>query len=455
MKKAIICLLFTISVIQFNYGQIKKFGKVTKDDFNESSIPSFNDANAVIIFKERKSHFDHQNERWVLITEVHERIKISNKEGFDYANKSIKLFTQNNRDESVRIKANTYNIVDNKVVKTKLRKKNIYKKVQNKFWSTKSFTMPNLKEGSIVEWIYTITSPFYMNLNDVVFQSDIPTKIYSAKIRIPEYFIFNTEVNKYNRTTIKNSKKNRTLMYSYTKMETSTGRAPHEVKHSYEISFAEKIFEIELSNIKPLIEESYVNNINNYRGKVIFESVGTQFPNSIHESFSATWNEVTKSIYTSSKFGVELNKKKYFKDDLTKILNESKSTNDKISVILKFVKDKIKWNNFYGIRTSDGVSKAYKNGFGNVAEINLILTAMLREAGLDASPVLVSTRSNGIPLFPTIEGFNYVIAGVELDNEIVLLDATEPFSAPNVLPSRVLNWQGRILENMDLRHLLI
>ena len=57
--------------------------------------------------------------------------------------------------------------------------------------------------------------------------------------------------------------------------------------------------------------------------------------------------------------------------------------------------------------------KAYKDKTGNVAEINLMLTAMLRYAGINANPVLVSTRSNGIALFPNRTAFNYVIAAVE------------------------------------------
>ena len=45
---------------------------------------------------------------------------------------------------------------------------------------------------------------------------------------------------------------------------------------------------------------------------------------------------------------------------------------------------------------------------------------MLNKAGFKASPVILSTRSNGIPIFPTIDGFNYVIAAIEIENDFVL-----------------------------------
>lgn len=71
---------------------------------------------------------------------------------------------------------------------------------------------------------------------------------------------------------------------------------------------------------------------------------------------------------------------------------------------------------------------------------------MLRYANLDANPVLVSTKSHGIPLFPTRNGFNYVIAAVSLPQGILLLDATNKDAEIGVLKSDVLNWQGRMIK---------
>ncbi|HEX9600178.1 MAG TPA: transglutaminase, partial [Mariniflexile sp.] len=82
---------------------------------------------------------------------------------------------------------------------------------------------------------------------------------------------------------------------------------------------------------------------------------------------------------------------------------------------------------------------------GNDAEINLMLTAMLRYAGLNANPVLVSSRNNGIPLFPTLDGYNYVVSAIETLDGVILLDATSKYSTPNILPFRTLNWEGRIV----------
>jgi hypothetical protein len=57
----------------------------------------------------------------------------------------------------------------------------------------------------------------------------------------------------------------------------------------------------------------------------------------------------------------------------------------------------------------------------------------------------VSTKDNGIPVFPTRSGFNYVICAVNLKEGLVLLDASRNFTSLNVLPVKALNWQGRLI----------
>ena len=192
-------------------------------------------------------------------------------------------------------------------------------------------------------------------------------------------------------------------------------------------------------------DEAYVNNIENYMSSVSHELSLTKFPNSPMKEYSTDWNSVVRTIYEYDDFGSELNKTGYFEEDLKKLLADTKTPEEKIWVIFNHVKSNIKWNNYTGYSCDNGVKKAYKEKTGNIADINLMLTAMLRYSGLTANPVLVSTRSNGIALFPNRTAFNYVIAAVETPNGNVLLDATDKYSIPNILPLRVLNWSGRLI----------
>src|SRR5690606_27200670 len=128
-------------------------------------------------------------------------------------------------------------------------------------------------------------------------------------------------------------------------------------------------------------------------------------PGSPMKTYSTTWEDVSKGIYEVDSFGSELTRSNYFEDDLNKILSGVSTSEEKISRIFSFVVNKMSWNNYTGYYTNEGVKEAYKKGSGNVADINLMLVAMLRKANLNANPVLVSTKDHGMPLFPTRNGF--------------------------------------------------
>jgi len=81
---------------------------------------------------------------------------------------------------------------------------------------------------------------------------------------------------------------------------------------------------------------------------------------------------------------------------------------------------------------------------------------MLRHSGLQANPILISTRDHGIPIYPTRTAFNYVIAAVEDGTNTILLDASNKNAMPNILPEKALNWVGKLIRkdgtstNIDL-----
>src|SRR5690606_1784392 len=115
----------------------------------------------------------------------------------------------------------------------------------------------------------------------------------------------------------------------------------------------------------------------------------------------------SKSIFNDGGYERELSRSNYFKKDLDNLLEGETVPLIKAQKIYAFAKSKVKWNGYLGYEAESGGSKVYKDGEGNIGDINLMLTAMLRYAGLKASPVLLSTVNNGIPIFPTRKGFNY------------------------------------------------
>ncbi|MFY7672018.1 transglutaminase domain-containing protein [Tenacibaculum sp. MEBiC06402] len=454
MKKIILALTLLITFL--GNAQEIKFGKVSKQALEEKVYPGDSTANSAYLFKERKTYYKfNKNTGFQIVNEFHHRIKIYNKEGFDEANFNIVYYKPESGDNEkiTNLKGYTFNIDNNgKTSKVKLGDNNVFDEKLNKYRSVKKITMPDIKEGSVIDLVYKHISPYRTTIDDLKFQTHIPIKKLYTKIEIPEWYVFN-KVNKgYFAISPKSHTRQGRISYTQRvrtdRRATSNGlggtmRSSEVYNNNIDLKY--NIDEYHAENIPALdANEPFVSNIQNYFGGMKYEISAAKFPNSRIKTFTNSWENVSQQIYKSPNFGGEIEKTSYFVDDLNLILTSAKGDVQKALAIFEFVKNKVKWNNYYGKYVDKGVKKAYKDGTGNVAEINLILTAMLREAGLGANPVLVSSRSHGVPLFPTLQGFNYVISLVEFtDGTTMLLDATEPYSIPNVLPIRALNWNGR------------
>lgn len=428
-----------------------KLGKVSVAELEQKVHPKDTSAVAAILYKKGKSSIEYNdNDGFVLITQVEARIKIYKKEGYDWANQSVVYYIgDNNSREKVDFSdVNTFNLVNGKIEKTKLKSDGIFNEEVNKYRSRKKITMPNVKEGSVLEYSYTVRTPSIGMMRDWTFQTGIPVNYSEFKTYIPEYYTFNVRQKGYIFPKATTEKRNKSLIINSKERYSTGGFGGGATKTEFsqdKIDYLETQTTYIAQDLPAMKEEAYVNNIDNYISSLEQELSMIKYPNSPMKSFSSDWNSVVKTIYEYDDFGPELNKTGYFENDL-KIILEGKNTDDeKILAILNHVKNSVKWNDYTGYSCENGVKKAYKEKTGNIADINLMLTAMLRYAGLTANPVLVSTRSNGIALFPNRTAFNYVIAAVETPNGNILLDATEKFSTPNVLPFRTLNWFGRLI----------
>ena len=447
-KIAFTLFLFTqLATFTQNYD----FGKVSKEELQEQFYPLDSTADAAYLYRSRKTHFDYDvDDGFRTITEVHNRIKIYNKDGFKNGTQEVVLYKplSGKKEKFTNLKAYTFNLIKNKIVKTKVSKKSIFEERKNKYYVIQKIPLPNIKENSVIDIKYNVISPF-RSIDDLKFQFEIPIKKLNYSVAIPDYFKYKEYIRGYYQIKPIFSFINKDFQFETPDKKVSkSGGYATEKGEVFKLNVAIKQSLFKADNIPALKEkEAFIGNIENYRGAIIYELASSKLPNSMEEHYADSWENISKKIYRSGAFGDELTKSSYYSDDIENLLKSANNEFEKVAILFQFVKSKVKWNGYYGKYTENGVRKAYRENTGNVADVNLMLTSMLRFAGLDANPVLVSSRGNGIPLFPTIKGFDYVIAAVTFnDGKYVLLDATEPYSLPNTLPERALNWNGRLVK---------
>jgi hypothetical protein len=443
MKKAIIItLLLFVNAI---FAQKRELGKVTVDELKEKVCPSDSSAPAAVLFNIGEVRFEYLDGRGFLVTtRVRTKIKIYKKEAYELANKSVRYYLGGDSKERLTFKdAATYNLVDGKVEKTKLKSDGEFDEKVNKYWGRKKIALPNVKEGSIIEFEYSLESESIGVLEDWAFQMGIPVVYSQFKTIIPEYYVYKPLMRGFLTPKFETSAKVKSV--SSTSKDRTEGNITTTSFSNNQFNYNETTSIYTLENIPALKDESFVNNIKNYTAMIEHELTSIQFPNTPIRNLSTTWENVVKTIYDSDSFGGELNKTGYFDNDVSALITGLNSNEEKIVAIFNYVKSRMNWNEFFGYGCNDGVRKAYQDKVGNVAEINLMLTAMFRYAGLEANPIVLSSRGNGISMFPSRTAFDYVISGIELNGQIVLFDATSKNALPNILPIHDLNWFGRLI----------
>ncbi|MGO4913184.1 transglutaminase domain-containing protein [Leeuwenhoekiella sp. W20_SRS_FM14] len=453
MHKTTLFLFFLITTV--NFGQDFRFGKVSVEELKEESHALDSDADAAILFREQYSHIDYsQNNGFTLTTEIYERIKIYNAEGFEWGTHVIPIYQGggDNEEDINSLKAVTYTLENGKVVETKLQNDGIFKEVRNKFYNVEKFTMPNLQAGCIIEFKYKLVSPFLSNIDEIRLQEDIPLNKADIRFYSPEWLVYQMHRKGLQPFKVEESSKAAKLNY-VVRVDRNAGFATlsgsqlqkRNTTQNQTIDYQANSYSINVENVPAMKDEVFSSNIDNYRSAITFELAYTKYPNEPFETITSTWEAVSKTIYDSENFGGQLKNDRFYADDVDAVISGSTTSEEKATRIYEFVKQKMNWNKYIGIYADEGVKDAYKTGVGNTADINLLLVSMLRYAGLDANPIILSTRDNGIPLFPTRNGFNDVIAGVKLDENVILMDATHKMGAANLLEEKLLNWNGRLI----------
>lgn len=423
----VVFLLFGISKIE---AQNYELNKVTIEELQEKVNAKDTSAPAAILFKKGKTFFTYNSGSGFTAQHVYEfKIKIYKTEGLSWANQKVSYYVgyENLNDDVVNFSnAVTYNLENGAVVKTKLNSEGSFKNKVNKYWNQATITLPNVKVGSIIEFKYILKSENLVRLPDFDFQYDIPVNFFEYKTEIPEFFIY------------------KTLLVGNHKIETKMDVVASGQLYASGYKQINSLYTFQ--DIPALKKEKFVDNIDNYKGSIQNELERKRFPDEPVVDLTKTWEGVAKTIYKNENFGDQLKLKDYFLVDLKVLLQDINTPKERMNAVFKFVQNKMNWNKERSYYVDKGVKKAYEARTGNVAEINFILISMLKNAGIEVSPVLISTIENGIPVFPNRTVFNYVIAAVEIDGKKILLDATNKFTTPNVLPLNLLNWKGRLIK---------
>lgn len=436
-----------------------KFGKVTVEDFDVKSTLIDSSTDAVVVADVGNSEFmaNTNDFSFSLLFKQKKRIKILNKNGFDAATVIIPLYVQNNIEEKLQsLDAFTYNLENGKVVSVKVDKASVFSEKRNDHWILKKFTFPAVKEGSIIEFSYQIKSDFFFNLHDWTFQDRYPVLWSQYEAAIPEFYRFVTLSQGYHPFA---TKKTEQFVKKFTFQEHTTGTDARGLNptrsSSYENHFLEGNIEYNtwiMKDVPGLKEEPFTTTIQNAIAKIEFQLKQVAYPNTIARNVMNDWQKASEDLMQDERFGALITRPNNWLDDqVADIVKGASSQLGKIQKIYEYVRDNFTCNDYNRYMVTSSLKDVVKNKNGSVADINMLLIAMLRTQGFAADPVLLSTRRHGYvsELYPLMDRYNYLIAHVPSEEVSYFLDASTPRLGFNKLPAKVYNGQARVITKND------
>lgn len=425
------------------------FFNVKPADFNIDLSKVDTSTGAVVIADIGSSSFEGNNKGWFsLIYTRKRRIKILSSKGYPLATHEISLYRDPGNRLEVQLtslKAATYQLVNGQVVTVKLDKESVFQEKIDKNRTIKKFTLPSVKEGTIIEYSYSIKSDYLQFLQPWNFQCDYPTLWSEYQVDIPEFFIYVSMAQGFMPFYI-NSSKAHAVFYRIRELSDD---GIHD--DNYSISSTNTISRFVIKDVPPLKEEKFTSTIDNYMARIEFQQSATNFKRTGYRSRMGTWKTVADLLLKDEDFGAPLSSNNgWMNDELKSVIGNAAPNLATAKAIFSYFRNTYKYKGRQNIYLSQTLKETMKLKTGFAADLNLLLVAMLRHAGFTANPVILGTRDHGFTheIYPLINRFNYTVAQLKLDDATYYLDAAHPEYGFNHLPPFCYNGHARsITEN--------
>ena len=423
MKQYYILILLLSSLqISAQYRKLPDFGKVDVSELQLKECSFDKNSSAMVLFSEGESLFKldlNVTNPVFRQTEYHVRIKIFNKDGFNQAN--VKITYPIRSDVSVRrLTAQTYNLdASGNIVVSKVEKAVVYDKKLNTRYAQKIFAFPDVKEGSVLEYKYTIEG---YAAGSWYFQKSIPVKFSRFITNLPPELIVAATPN------------------VNLPMQKGSGIDNNNNVNWYE-----------MENIPALRDEPFMSSDKDYLQRIETREIAVDLPGRPRINLVDMWPVIVKGLIKDEDFGEQLKKNIPRTADLDAMLQGVNDPYQKMRIIHRYVRKNMEWNDYDNIWALNGVKTAWKDKKGTSGEINLILINLLKDAGLNTHAILVSTVDNGVinTGVPGYDQFNKVMAYVEIGDKHYILDAVEKTTPSYLIPSDVMASEGLLISDPE------
>ena len=453
-----------------------KFGKPTKEEMQMTTYEAEPDAEAVVLCRLTDVEYSIQQTGYLVDYREKVRIKVLKPSGVRYAkvvvpflkntpidnrNSSSKKVlkvdaTDNNSvsssfeeqagamttadldrysEESVEdVKATAYNLQGSKVVKSVLKKGAFVEtKIDDQHYQVE-FTVPDVKEGTVIEYEYTLHSELFWLLHDWFAQCEIPVVYAKLDMNIPRYLLFNLEEHGVQRLIT--SCESGTMRF---KLESDPLAAQTVVPSNHYISVGR--------NLKGMKQGNGVWSMQDNCAGITALLKHYSMRGAAVVDYTRTWEQIDEMVLKSDDLGKQLQEHSPLAAELKEAkIEEIADMRQRAEAVAKLVLSKVEWNGRYEMSPAN-TEETLKNGGGSNVDIDMLLLQSLQDVGLNAAPVMLRMRNQGVLTmdYPSVQKYTTFIVGVVLPQGNLYLDASSADGHFNALPELLQVEKARLV----------
>lgn len=391
------------------------------------------EAGAVVIYDYGETNFYQNDNGFYTKFTRRLRVKFFTETNLNFSEISIPIYIGERQNEEIdEFNATAYNLNDGIIETTKTTKKDLLKETYTNKQYNYKVAVAGIKAGSVMDVEYTVLSPFLFSIQDWQFQYEIPVLYSEYKAHMIPFYTYSY------------------IIKGTTKLDDLSSEVEYEKYNFRNVSFQKKLYKFVKTKIPAFYSDEYITSENDYLISLDFQLSEITHLEGYKEQVISTWPKLTEElIKDNANFGGYI---KGCKKNAKKTLEENNfphSNNTQyLEKLVEYVKNNYDWNGRQWIYSDVKPSEFERTKKGNTSAINLFLLALLREAGIIAEPVIISTRDNGkiYSKYPFIHYFNYTIVLANVDGKDYLLDATEKQTFFDQIPSRCINEIGLVVK---------
>lgn len=408
-----------------------QFGIIPDSLFGMEAPADGSDPSYLIANKEVDVSFRETEGSIIAVVQHHVRLKIFDASDREASTVTIPYYYENDMEQIMNIRGLTHlpsgeevPLADNAIKTINI----------NSRYNVKEFAMPAVEDGAVLEYSYVIHRRYIEELPDFYLSDRVPTSNAKVTITYPRYLRYQSVVERFDEP----------LYHDFAYTDTSS------VPKIFIIPQPDPVItERWVASDVPAVEgERFISSLDDYRGKIKFILKEFGLPRQVLDT---SWEVVVAKLRRNTNPLTEIAKYKRAEalGDSIAEANPEVSPQELQDHIYRFLNEKANFSGSYAPYSTQPDSVVLSGEATDQAAINQTLLAILRGAGIEAWPVLTSTRSSGEinREFPSFYQFNALAVQSEIEGNEYLMDASYPHSQPDLIPVEINNGEGLLMRD--------